>query len=164
MKIFLFVFLIQPGLFFSNSGPSLTQTFEGNKYSFSTFHPEVKTDTTQQCAGIAKSTGEQCKIKTKNANGYCYLHQEQAGENAIPEAESNAKQCLGNAKSTGQQCKNKTTSETGYCYAHKDQAPGYERTEPKTNYTGQCNATTKAGSRCKRSAQSGSRYCWQHQR
>lgn len=31
-----------------------------------------------QCKGIAKSTGIQCKNKTKNANRYCHLHQSQA--------------------------------------------------------------------------------------
>jgi endonuclease G, mitochondrial len=31
-----------------------------------------------QCNGIAKSTGQRCKNRTTNANGYCYHHQNQA--------------------------------------------------------------------------------------
>ena len=31
----------------------------------------------QQCKGIAKSTGERCKTRTTNANGYCDAHQYQ---------------------------------------------------------------------------------------
>jgi endonuclease G len=33
---------------------------------------------TQQCMGIAKSTGSRCKNKTSNSNGYCHVHQSQA--------------------------------------------------------------------------------------
>ena len=32
----------------------------------------------QQCKGIAKSTGQRCKSRTTNANGYCDAHQNQA--------------------------------------------------------------------------------------
>jgi endonuclease G, mitochondrial len=31
-----------------------------------------------QCKGIAKSTGQRCKSKTSNTNGYCHAHQSQA--------------------------------------------------------------------------------------
>lgn len=31
----------------------------------------------QQCKGIAKSTGQRCKTRTRNANGYCDAHQYQ---------------------------------------------------------------------------------------
>lgn len=33
-----------------------------------------------QCKGIAKSTGLQCKNKTKNDNGYCFVHQTQSSD------------------------------------------------------------------------------------
>ena len=32
----------------------------------------------QQCKGVAKSTGQRCKSRTTNANGYCDAHQSQA--------------------------------------------------------------------------------------
>lgn len=32
-----------------------------------------------QCLGKAASTGSRCKNKTKNFNGYCYVHQAQVG-------------------------------------------------------------------------------------
>ena len=32
----------------------------------------------QQCKGVAKSTGQRCKTRTTNANGYCNAHQNQA--------------------------------------------------------------------------------------
>jgi len=36
-----------------------------------------KVSTSVQCKGIAKSTGQRCKNKTLNENGYCHLHQDQ---------------------------------------------------------------------------------------
>lgn len=38
--------------------------------------PETRTSSVQ-CKGIAKSTGQRCKSKTTNANGYCHAHQSQ---------------------------------------------------------------------------------------
>jgi hypothetical protein len=38
----------------------------------------AKRETSIQCAGIAKSTGLRCKVKTLNLNGYCHHHQAQA--------------------------------------------------------------------------------------
>jgi hypothetical protein len=35
-----------------------------------------------QCKGVTK-TGKQCKNKTKNTNGYCYLHENQAKNDKI---------------------------------------------------------------------------------
>jgi endonuclease G len=74
-----------------------------------------------QCAGIAKSTGVQCKNKTTEPNGYCYLHQNQANdtlENIIlPPKRTVSVQCKGTTKS-GTRCKNKTLNVSGYCYLH----------------------------------------------
>ena len=38
----------------------------------------VQSGVAQQCKGIAKSTGQRCKSRTTNANGYCDAHQNQA--------------------------------------------------------------------------------------
>ena len=120
--------------------------------------------TSVQCKGTAKSTGLQCRNMTNNENGYCHLHQEQAGSvsSTNNEKKTTSTQCKATAKSTGQQCKNKTTNPNGYCSVHQSQAPGYQK-PASTGYHGQCCATTKAGTRCKRQASGGSRYCWQHQ-
>lgn len=39
---------------------------------------KVKPKTAVQCLGTAKSTGQRCKSKTTNSNGYCTPHQKQA--------------------------------------------------------------------------------------
>ena len=46
-----------------------------------------KLATSSQCKGLAKSTGNRCRNKTKNSNGYCHLHQVQFG-NPIPTGSS----------------------------------------------------------------------------
>ena len=51
------------------------------RYSYSTSSSsasKTQTSTAVQCKGIAKSTGQRCKIRTKNPNGYCRYHQSQA--------------------------------------------------------------------------------------
>ncbi len=76
-----------------------------------------------QCLGIAKSTGQRCRNKTTNENGYCYMHQSQ-----IPGNEQNKEvkrlttsvQCKGTTKS-GTRCKNKTLNANGYCHLHQSQ-------------------------------------------
>jgi endonuclease G len=40
--------------------------------------PKSPATASQQCRGMAKSTGTRCKNKTTNANGYCHVHQSQA--------------------------------------------------------------------------------------
>lgn len=120
--------------------------------------------TALQCKGIAKSTGVQCKNKTNNETGYCYLHESQAGSGVKETAEKGASvQCKAIAKSTGNRCKRVTTITNGLCYQH--QAYKATNTNSSSSYStssGRCAATAKAGSRCKRTAASGSRYCWQH--
>lgn len=79
-----------------------------------------------QCKGTTKS-GERCKNKTLNANGYCYLHQSQAkDQNSTTQSSTGVSgskrrttpvQCSGTTKS-GAQCKRMTYSPNGYCYQH----------------------------------------------
>lgn len=114
---------------------------------------------TEQCKGIATSTGKRCKHYTSNESGYCHQHEAQDG-NPIPQQAT--VQCKGIATSTGKRCKNYTSNENGYCHLHKSQ---YGKSTPTTttNYSSsRCAATTSSGTRCKRTAASGSRYCWQH--
>jgi endonuclease G len=51
-----------------------------NKIPVSSVESSQQSSTTVQCKGIAKSTGKRCKNMTKNANGYCCYHQNQAVE------------------------------------------------------------------------------------
>ena len=114
--------------------PSLPDSLENQLESHSDFsawnqgakvNPLNKEDTPKlsgavQCAGIAKSTGVQCKNKTTNSNGYCYQHQSQNGEqktNPAPAKRTVSVQCQGTTKS-GALCKNKTLNMSGYCYLH----------------------------------------------
>jgi endonuclease G len=38
---------------------------------------QIKTSSAVQCRGVAKSTGQRCKNRTTNINGYCHQHQSQ---------------------------------------------------------------------------------------
>jgi endonuclease G, mitochondrial len=53
-----------------------------NKLERSADVPSKSISTSQsssgQCKGLAKSTGQRCKNKTMNTNGYCHVHQSQA--------------------------------------------------------------------------------------
>ena len=41
-------------------------------------NPDRQEKFSHQCKGISKSTGTRCQNTTKNPNGYCHLHQDQA--------------------------------------------------------------------------------------
>lgn len=46
--------------------------------SLPAFAAPAKRETSVPCKGVAKSTGQACKLRTKNLNGYCHHHQAQA--------------------------------------------------------------------------------------
>ncbi|WP_319591711.1 DNA/RNA non-specific endonuclease [uncultured Draconibacterium sp.] len=86
-----------------------------------------------QCNGIAKSTGQRCRNKTTNENGYCHLHQDQVPGGVKKETarRTTSIQCSGTTQK-GARCKNKTLNANGYCHLHQDQAGGNTATK-KTN-------------------------------
>ncbi len=105
----------------SNSG-----LWEFEEYDIS----KTKEGEATQCLGIAKSTGQKCRNKTTNENGYCYMHQNQAPgneQNKEVEKLTTSVQCKGTTKS-GTTCKNKTLNANGYCHLHQSQATGIENT------------------------------------
>ena len=77
-----------------------------------------------QCKGETKA-GKQCKNKTTNPNGYCYLHQSQEGgvqtqDNQIKRASiklTTSVQCSATTKK-GKQCSRMTYSPNGKCWQH----------------------------------------------
>ncbi len=74
--------------FFPQLNDSLEDILEGNvdvtKWEFAKTNYKPKSasspaatngDVSVQCKGISKSSGQRCKNKTKNSNGFCHLHQ-----------------------------------------------------------------------------------------
>jgi endonuclease G len=81
-----------------------------------------------QCQGIAKSTGVQCRNKTTNENGFCYLHQDQEGNKQnttikqSPPAKASPAATSGRCAATtqaGTRCKRTSASGSRYCWQHK---------------------------------------------
>jgi len=73
-----------------------------------------------QCKGIAKSTGQRCRIKTTNPNGYCRYHQGQApgaSSSAATSTQSSGR-CQAITKA-GTQCKRKASPGSNYCWQHQ---------------------------------------------
>jgi endonuclease G len=71
-----------------------------------------------QCLGIAKSTGQRCKSKTTNANGYCNAHQNQAPDYVKSKSTGYVGRCTAITKA-GTQCKRQATGGTRYCWQHQ---------------------------------------------
>jgi len=71
-----------------------------------------------QCSGIAKSTGNQCRNKTKNKNGYCYLHQSQSDDYKAPPKSNYVGSCNAITKK-GTRCKRNASSGSRFCWQHK---------------------------------------------
>ncbi len=72
-----------------------------------------------QCKGIAKSTGQRCKNKTKNENGYCHIHQSQApGYKKAETKTTYSGQCCATTKK-GTRCKRKAAAGSRYCWQHQ---------------------------------------------
>jgi len=92
--------------------------------STSTKESGDKAATSTQCQGKTKA-GAQCKNKTLNANGYCYLHQNQTAgsvnqENSVksPSPKRSVSVRCGATTKKGTQCSRKTLSPNGRCWQH----------------------------------------------
>jgi endonuclease G len=71
-----------------------------------------------QCKGIAKTSGNRCRNKTKNENQYCYAHQSQSIDYKIPARTDYVGKCNAKTKS-GSRCKRNASSGSSYCWQHK---------------------------------------------
>ena len=73
-----------------------------------------------QCNGIAKSTGNRCRNKTTNANGYCYLHQSQSSSYVKPKPKkaNYVGRCNATTKA-GSRCKRNASGGSRYCWQHQ---------------------------------------------
>ncbi len=73
------------------------------------------TSSSVQCKGKAKSTGQRCKNKTMNSNGYCHVHQSQAPGYVAPKSTGSSSdgRCMATTQE-GTRCKRK--DETGSKY------------------------------------------------
>lgn len=91
------------------------------KWDFSTsssFSNKSSSSVSSQCSGIAKSTGNQCRNKTKNQNGYCYLHQNQSSDYKPPPKSNYVGRCNATTKK-GTRCKRNASSGSRFCWQHK---------------------------------------------
>ena len=70
-----------------------------------------------QCSGIAKSTGNQCRNKTKNENGYCYAHQKQSPDYKAPPKTNYVGRCNAITKK-GTRCKRNASTGSRFCWQH----------------------------------------------
>jgi endonuclease G len=70
-----------------------------------------------QCSGTAKSTGNQCRNKTKNENGYCYAHQKQSPDYKAPPKTNYVGRCNATTKK-GTRCKRNASSGSRFCWQH----------------------------------------------
>jgi len=73
-----------------------------------------------QCNGIAKSTGNRCRNKTTNTNGYCYLHQNQSSTyvKSKPKKANYVGRCNATTKA-GSRCKRNASGGSRYCWQHQ---------------------------------------------
>lgn len=73
-----------------------------------------------QCNGIAKSTGNRCRNKTTNANGYCYLHKSQSSSYVKPKpTKANyVGRCNATTKA-GSRCKRNASGGSRFCWQHQ---------------------------------------------
>ena len=71
-----------------------------------------------QCLGIAKTTRVQCENRTKNENGYCYIHQYQSPDYVKPPQSEYAGRCNAVTRK-GTQCKRSASYGTRYCWQHQ---------------------------------------------
>jgi endonuclease G, mitochondrial len=72
-----------------------------------------------QCNGIAKSTGNRCRNKTSNTNGYCYLHQSQSSSYLKPKSSKTnyLSRCNATTKA-GSRCKRNASDGNSFCWQH----------------------------------------------
>lgn len=76
-----------------------------------------KNSLSSQCKGQAISTGNQCRNKTKNKNGYCYVHQNQSPDYIAPPKTNYVGRCNATTKK-GTRCKRNASSGSRYCWQH----------------------------------------------
>jgi endonuclease G len=114
--------------FFFALEDSIENVLEGeiiiDNWSFDTSETTYKKSTnsstaiSNQCKGIAKSTGNRCKNSTKNDNGYCYVHQSQSPGYKKPAPTSYSGRCNATTKA-GTRCKRNASSGSRYCWQHQ---------------------------------------------
>ena len=92
----------------SFTSPSFLNTNSSSKSS---------TIISNQCKGIAKSSGNRCRNKTKNENGYCYAHQTQSPNYKAPPKINYVGRCNATTKA-GSRCKRNASSGSRYCWQH----------------------------------------------
>jgi endonuclease G, mitochondrial len=90
----------------------------GSSESINYNKTESSASASVQCKGIAKSTGNQCKNMTTNANSYCYAHQDQAPGYVKPKTEGYSGQCCATTKK-GTRCSRQATGGSRYCWQHQ---------------------------------------------
>jgi len=92
-------------------------------WSFKQYHysssGSTKHSAAVQCKGIAKSTGQRCKNRTTNPNGYCHYHQSQApGAKTQTVTNQSSGRCQAITKA-GTRCKRKASPGSRYCWQHQ---------------------------------------------
>ena len=96
----------------------LNWTFSTNKSFNTSASKSFNTPTSSQCIGIAKSTRVQCRNKTKNKNGYCYIHKSQSPDYVKPQPTGYVGRCNATTKK-GTRCKRNASRSTYYCWQHQ---------------------------------------------
>jgi endonuclease G len=87
------------------------------KYNYSS--SSKSSSSAVQCKGIAKSTGQRCRMKTTNPNGYCRYHQSQApGAKSSSGTTQSTGRCQAITKA-GTRCKRKASPGSSYCWQHQ---------------------------------------------
>jgi endonuclease G, mitochondrial len=81
------------------------------------FSTSSSNSTSVQCKGIAKSTGQRCRNKSKNTNGYCYVHRAQAPDYIPPKKSNYIGRCNATTKK-GSRCKRNASGGSRYCWQH----------------------------------------------
>ena len=79
-----------------------------------------KASASEQCRAQAKSTGERCRNRTRNSNGYCHAHKnlnQRSGAMATPGKNATAMRCSASTLS-GNRCKRMTKNTSGRCWQH----------------------------------------------
>lgn len=121
--------------FFSQMDDTLEDQLEAgvslSAWTISTTRPSSSSAKSQtesgQCQGIAKSTGVQCRNKTTNENGFCYLHQDQEGNKQnttikqSPPAKASPAATSGRCAATtqaGTRCKRNASTGSKHCWQH----------------------------------------------
>lgn len=110
--------------FFYNMDDSLENRLESelridnwNFNSTPSFSTDSSNSSSTQCKAIAKSTGNRCRNKSKNTNGYCNVHKAQAPDYIPPKKSNYVGRCNATTKK-GTRCKRNASSGSRYCWQH----------------------------------------------